>query len=318
MLFRRIPTASEFNGASGKRRTRHITGVFSWYANPLYWMALGQHNRARTIMFCVFALLFAMSFIFDKRVAPPDLDFQEDVTALGWGYFLWVLSIAVLLFGQAVRFSGVPPFLIPISIIIPIYVGYNWIYNYYYIGKESQYLIQSERNRIYDLECKDADTEVFSSADNVESIYLDDFVQEYQRSFFWWKKASGGFSIPAYVNSGYLVFGEEDNYTNNDKNPERNTPYVRYSSKKYNHVNEIKSDIAIYVERKSYSKKINLIVESVTVEDLRKGEVLVTSKYVYDEHSRRLCGATGWGEYSLEKVIVKALGLRRQYPSIYQ
>lgn len=294
-----------------------FVGAFSWYANPLFWIALYYSNKPRSIIISIFALLLALSFVFYKRVMYIDIDFQKDITSLGWGYFFWLFSMSIFLIGQIFRFSGAPSFLIPISTLIPIILGGKIIYGYYYEKADSQYRTQLERDRIYDLECEDSGTKIFGSAQGIKSIYLKGSTEEYRKYFLVWKRKSGGLSINSYANSGYIMFGEEYNYHQKHSNPEMNTPYTRYLSQRTSYVNEITSDASIVIEKNIYPPSVHLVVGKVIIEDRRNNKILATSKYVYDEYGYRLCGETSNNEFSISKLAIETLGLKRQFSSIY-
>ncbi|MES2673846.1 MAG: hypothetical protein V4660_06370 [Pseudomonadota bacterium] len=300
-----------------------LVGAFAWYANPFFWFAVVKNKKFISIMLSAFSLFLALSFISYKRVMYVNFDFQKEITFFGWGYFLWVLAISVFLVGQVFKFLDAPAVLIPISTCIPILcIGYI-IYGYYYTNADSQYYVQQERNRIYELECRDAGAKIYDVGHDIKSVYFKGHAGEYSRRFLSWEKQSSGFYINAYVNSGYLLFGEEYNYSRNDSKTETNTLYTRYSSQKNSnkngdeYVNEITSDVSIVIEDTTYPKRVNLKVSTIVIEDRRSNRILAKAKYVFDDYGQRLCGETSNGKFSVQELVKKTLALKRQYPSIY-
>jgi hypothetical protein len=296
-----------------------FVGAFAWYANLFLWIALAKAQKSISILFSSIALVLAISFFFYKRIMYIDLDFQKDITSIGWGYFLWVLSISIFLVGQFFRFCKAPKIFIPISALIPTLFFGNLFYDYYYINEGSQYQLQQERNRIYDVECREAVTKIYSLGEDIKSVYLKGNAGEYISKYNRWERQSGWLSISALVNSGYLQYGEEYNYNQTDRVAERNTQYTRYSSysNSREYVNELTSDASITVEEINYPNRVNLKVGIITIEDRRNNKILAKSKYVFDEYGYRFCGETSKGKFSIDDLAMKTLQLKRQYSSIY-
>jgi hypothetical protein len=300
-----------------------IVGVFAWYANPLFWFALYKHKDTVSMVAAFFALLLALSFLSYKRVMYIDMDFQKEITSLGWGYFLWLLSISIFLIGQIFVFCGAPKYLVPISTMFPITVIGYFIYIHYYKVEDSQYSVQKERDRIYRLECVSAGTKIYEIVDNVRSVYISGGVSEYERHLNLWKIKSNGFFLNGYVNSGFLLFYEQENFYRKNADEKRNTPFERYSSS-YNsykngkeYIDEITSDASVIIKNIEYPGIYEMKVGQITIKDRRTDKILAESKYVYDVHGKRLCGETSKGVYSLHDLVKRVMSLKKQFPSIY-
>jgi len=84
-----------------------LDGHFSWYANPLFLLALifvNRPQRSSTLGFIAFAL--AVSFLFHKNIIVSEAPTYEVIISYGWGYGLWVTSLAVFSIGQLLRAQG--------------------------------------------------------------------------------------------------------------------------------------------------------------------------------------------------------------------
>jgi hypothetical protein len=72
-------------------------GHFSWLANPAFLIAqLMYRTRDRSLRACTVALLLALSFLLHRTIAVSEAPTYASIVGYGWGYYLWVLSIAVL------------------------------------------------------------------------------------------------------------------------------------------------------------------------------------------------------------------------------
>jgi len=75
---------------------------FGWYANPAFALAVltaGTRPR-RAAWFACTALLLALTVPFHGYVRVHEIASRSPVTAYGWGYALWVASMALLAGGQ--------------------------------------------------------------------------------------------------------------------------------------------------------------------------------------------------------------------------
>ncbi|HVJ39227.1 MAG TPA: hypothetical protein VM687_15685 [Stenotrophomonas sp.] len=81
---------------------------FGWFANPAFALAvtMASSRPRRSVVFAAAGLLLALSFPFYSYVRVHELSSQSRVSAYGWGYALWIASMAVLVAGQASQTRG--------------------------------------------------------------------------------------------------------------------------------------------------------------------------------------------------------------------
>lgn len=80
-------------------------GIIAWFANPLLvvsWI-LSRMRRTRKIAFflAIAALLVAVSFLLVSDVMRDEAGNRARVSSYGIGYWLWLTSITVAMFGAA-------------------------------------------------------------------------------------------------------------------------------------------------------------------------------------------------------------------------
>lgn len=74
-----------------------VDGHFSWIANPAYLIAhLMYRTREWSFRASAVALLLALSFLLHPTIAVSEAPTYANIVGYGWGYILWVLSIATL------------------------------------------------------------------------------------------------------------------------------------------------------------------------------------------------------------------------------
>lgn len=80
-----------------------VFGLFGWFANPLYGIALLLRRRLRwlSLFLGVWALYLALASHGIQRL-PDNINYSfHDVSAFAVGYYLWLLAIAAFCIGQA-------------------------------------------------------------------------------------------------------------------------------------------------------------------------------------------------------------------------
>lgn len=81
-----------------------VDGVFSWYANPLFWLALLLWCRPLlSAIALVGALALALSFLGVEQMSADEAGHMADVLGYGPGYYLWLAALGVALCRQAYR-----------------------------------------------------------------------------------------------------------------------------------------------------------------------------------------------------------------------
>lgn len=84
-----------------------LGGHFSWFANPLYFIAIGIRRKRNglSLVLSIFSLLLALSFLIHNRIITDEGGGTGAITAYGFGYYLWVISILLLVFSNLNTFT---------------------------------------------------------------------------------------------------------------------------------------------------------------------------------------------------------------------
>lgn len=79
-----------------------LIGIFYWYANVIYLIALIKAkdlNLSSTLGFLALAL--ALLFLSEKEIVINESPETAPITGYGWGYILWVSSFGIFWIGQS-------------------------------------------------------------------------------------------------------------------------------------------------------------------------------------------------------------------------
>lgn len=291
-----------------------LDGHFSWYANPAFLLALVFVNRPlRSSFFGFIGLALAVSFIFHKKIAVSEAPTYATIVAYGWGYGLWVTSMASLAVGQLLRARGVEDSQISIASLViccTVLVGYL---TYYMIGDSSLFSIHREREREFESRCATAGEFFAKRTNDAKGIFFDpDWSADigYDKNKPEFKYITGGSVLGlGLVNSGYLLFYE----TRDAKTP---NSYIKYVLRDWKGTKSDQLDSEYTVITKSYPipPRLNIYGATVTIKDLRDDSLVATSTFFLERENGRFCGNSR-GQFSARLFIPEALGLTRQYSS---
>jgi len=289
---------------------------FSWYANPLYLFALLSAKRPnRSTALGTAALALALSFLFYEKIVVSEAPTYKTIVSYGWGYGLWVTSIAVLVIGQLLRAKKVESrkiasiSLASCGIIIIVYMAY------YFIGDSSLFSIRTERNQEFLKRCASSGAQIYKKTDDVRGIYFDpDWGQRisFNRKKPNFKYISGaGVLGLGQLNSGHILF-----YETRDRRDPNN--YVKYVLRDHKGIpsNHLESEYAVITKYYKIPSRLNISGATVTIKDLRDNSILATSTFFIERESGKFCGNETLG-LSTSAFMTEVLGLKRKYPSAY-
>lgn len=252
-----------------------IGGHFSWFANPLYLIAVIYRNKNHQLAFfyTFLSLLFAMSFLLHKQILVDEGGGSQFITSYGYGYFLWLLSIVIMLFSQLsnlhtlsirackiVLISNV----VYLATVIAMVVMFA---NHYYLSETSHHKLVTERNIFFKLNCPNAVERFYNKPREVNGIYFSD--NNYRLNAI------------GYFNSGYISFYE----TNNDKS--NGKPYIRFSKGSPNgqEVDHINSEYSVVYNNitSDLRKELGIHGANILVIDNSNNHVIASNTF-YESH----------------------------------
>ncbi len=291
-------------------------GHFSWYANPLYVLALVFYRRPRASgTLALLALVLAASFLLHARIAVSEAPTYQSIVAYGWGYALWLTAMATLAVGQYLRARGTDSRRITMAtlacggVVLAAYLAY------YTLGEHALFGTGQERNRVFAQYCAGAGERIYKKADDVKSIFFDpDWEQRVTaRSHLNTESsyASGAGVIGlAHLNQGQLAFYE----TRDRHDPAR---YLRFKLGDFQGqtVDRLESEYAVVTDTPAIPPRLKLIGGTVTIKDLRDSSVLATATFFLDKETGQFCGNSR-GAFSTSAFVTEVLGMKKKYPSI--
>lgn len=290
-----------------------LDGHLSWYANPLFLLALVFHRRPlRSSILGLVALALAASFLLHGRIAVSEAPTYQSIVAYGWGYALWLTAFATLSLGQWLRARGTDARRTSIASFSCFGVCLAGFLAYYALGESSLSAISKERDLFFAQKCGSAGERISKKADGVKGIFFDpDWevrVSAQSRSNPGASHASGSGVIGlGLLNRGHLAFYETR---------ERNDParYLKFEFGDFRgkQVKRLESEYAVITETPEIPPKLNIVGATVTIQDLRDASVLASATYFLDQRSGKFCGNSR-GAFATSEFVTEVLGLKKMY-----
>ncbi|WP_051304891.1 hypothetical protein [Chitinilyticum litopenaei] len=287
-------------------------GHFSWFANPLFLAALIYKNQIRkSCLLGLSALALALSFLLYKEMANGNS--HSPITSYGWGYTLWVTSLAVFSAGQLLRILGSKDWLViaaSTSIGIALLTAYT---GYYLTSENSIYIVNKERAKEFQRRCASSGEQIFKRTSDVSGIFYD---PAWEREIITAPKNfthtnSVGTLGDGSINSGLLLFYE----TRDEENPGK---YLKYTLENRRGIptEKLESEYEVKTVFYNTSDRLSIYGATVTIKDLRDNSILATSTHFVENKNGKFCGNSRGG-FSTSRFIDEVLNLKRQYPSTY-
>jgi len=292
-----------------------LDGHYSWFANPLYFIALVVRKPERSWWICLVALGVALTFLLENRILADAGGYRQTINAYGFGYMLWILSILILAAGHAHRliFEGSQPTALSL-ILIAVFPSSVFGYHYF-AGDDSRFTLVMEQKKVFETQCKQVEHKVYKTVNDTRGIYLNSIYESsFRETDHWWYKRwhpHDGGSIHGRLNSGWIEFYEENNSSTSSK-------YLRHNS--YNSVEEtdtLRSKYAVITDRVEISRKLGVSAAKVTIKNIKTGEPLALTSYAYDSVRNRFCGHSVNGKFSVGEFVDSTLGLHKRFPSSF-
>lgn len=291
-------------------------GHFSWYANPLYVLALVFYRRPRaSSVLAGLALALAASLLLHQRIAVSEAPTYQTIVAYGWGYALWLTAMATLAVGQWMRARGadgrriITATLACGGVLLAAYLAY------YTLGEHALYGAGEERNRVFAQYCASAGEQIYKKTDDVKGLFFDpDWEQRvtaraHLNTGSSYASGSGVIGL-AHLNQGQLAFYE----TRDRHDPAR---YLRFKPGEFQgqKVDRLESEYAVITDTPAIPPRLNLIGGTVTIKDLRDSSVLATATFFLDKQTGQFCGNSR-GAFSTSAFVTEVLGLKKKYASM--
>lgn len=282
-------------------------GVPAWLANPLYLLALinSSKNINRSFVYSFLALLFSLSFLLNQEILMDEGGGKDKVVAYGWGYYLWVLSIAILTINQFVKWitkenykaTSINYKILIAALITMIFIGSGIFFYQYFYSENSHYKLKKFRNDYMKTHCPLAKEVFYEEPNYVKGIYLSEYS---------------------------LVRGEQFTGANNPLHPIKfwEQPYTFsgksvltrfYSSDSYEKdIDKLESEYSVITTElsKELDKKYDIWGTSLAIID-NKSKIKIAETISYSTQGQ-VCNPNQQPEYSYIGFVIKGLRLDRE------
>lgn len=192
-----------------------------------------------------------------------------------------------------------------------------------FIGKDAPYMLSRQAEHLFAARCATAvETIVKVVDDDVEGVYVDPDggVNYGEIKDGVYRYSSFGILGEPLVNSGLLRFFER----NNDRpRPEDNGPasYRRHAAKdwKGEPANELASKYAVLGQKVTTKEeeKLGISGRRTSIVIVGSNEEIASTTYFASNKHHKICGHETNGTYSTSDFVIRALRLKRQFPSAF-
>lgn len=295
-----------------------IGGHFAWFANPLFLIALLTSGRpSRSGMLAFLGLVFALSFLLYEKIVINAVPSYSPIVAYGWGYGLWVTSLAVLTVGQLLQAHMPDERRTAIASISTCALFVAVYATYYVAGKNSLFSIHSQRIQEFESRCALAGEKINKRSNDVKGIFFDpdwewSIGQKYDdKPDFKYISGVGVIGL-GHLNSGHLLFYET-------KDEKKAGSYLKYVLGEYkgSKSDRLESEYAVTTVPADIPARLNIFGATVTITDRRDDSVMATATFFLENESGAFCGNPR-GSFSTSQFITEVLGLSKKYPSVFK
>jgi hypothetical protein len=272
-----------------------LAGYYAWLANPIFLIAVIKFQKPRTsYTLGVVALCLALSFLLHDKIITSEAPTYATITAYGWGYFLWVLSMIVFTAGQYSLTKNRNSKSKLASISVWSISAISVFCLHYFIGENSQFEIEVNRDRIFKEKCLVSGEKVLRKVNDVKGIYFNSYGGGNYEMFEdgSWHHTGGGISGMQILSNGSILFYETKNHHTNETYKGYNKAFRKYVLNDHLGVatDHLESNYAVLISKFDIPKSLNIVAEKITVTDLTNNSVLAEAVYTYDPIDKRFCG----------------------------
>jgi hypothetical protein len=283
---------------------------FGWFANPALAAAvfLARSRPRMSATLASVALILALSFPFYGYVRVQEISSPSAVTAYGWGYALWLTSMASLAAGQWVRMRGAREGLAALAALLA--GGLVLVVHGVYLasGAGGLHAYTKERERVFEASCATAGMHVVRRAEDVRSVFLDPdwswtITQRSVRTSELRYRTSGKIMRNDFLRSGKLEYVET-------APTEGQQDILRFGRGDLAGipVQQLQSGYAVLTQPHDLPFRLGLQGETVMIKDRRNDSLLASASYVVDKQTGRYCGPAG-NTFSAQTFVADVLGL---------
>lgn len=266
-------------------------GQFSWLANPAY-VAAFIARRAEppfSLSLAIVALLLALSFLFNRTIVVNEGGLSDVITGVGWGYFLWVTAMLVLVLAQSHVVWRNPPRILPVVAVVLVGVAVVAFGVHYYLGDTGHWRLARERSTYLASHCGEAMEKIHEYPTSLRGLYLaPDGEEEFRTSVdgrvHGWSQST--LAYPGLI-AGRVTMVEASNDNS------RAHPYRRIMPGKFPGVEVDSLDSDYRVETTSLLTEqrpgLSISHKHIEVRAMDDNRLIAEATYVVDFASRQAC-----------------------------
>jgi len=296
-------------------------GHFTWYANLPYLLAILTYKKRVPSLSLSFISLAILVF-FLSVVKTTDISGHKDmITGYGWGYFLWISAVVILIIGQLLKSEGENNQRNLNSTIVPLaicsIISLSTFAHYFYFSKTAPYALIKERNETFDRICTQVHEQIYQDIDDVKGFYIDPYLGVYC-------KVSSSEKSCRYVQSpvsGLIVRNKIFVERKTKEYYEEDTSEYQYVRILPKHVdkqllkiptNNLESNYSVVATSltEDIDSNLNIWAQSIKIHNINTGEVVAESGFVISEIDNKFCGETKNNTYSTLDFITNSLNLK--------
>ncbi|WP_368563221.1 hypothetical protein [Pseudoxanthomonas sp. UTMC 1351] len=282
---------------------------FGWFANPALAAAvcLARSRPRMSATLASVALVLALSFPFYGYVRVHEISSRSPVAAYGWGYALWVTSMALFAAGQLARVRGARDGFAALTALLAgglVLVAHGI---YLASGAGGLHAYTNERERMFEASCATAGMRVLRRVEGVRSVFLDPdwswtIGQRSLRTTELRYRTDGKIMRNDFLRSGKLEYVES-------AVTEGQQDILRFGRGDLagSPVQQLQSVYAVLTQPHDLPFHLGLWGETVMVKDRRDDSLLASASYVLDSQTGRYCGPPG---FSAQAFAADVLGLK--------
>lgn len=284
---------------------------FSWLANPMYFLALKvrKSNPGRSFFWAICGFLITLEFLRHKSILTDEGGGTAEITGIGWGYYLWLMSILALSHSSLKRSYIEKQHWIQIGLLgVAVATTIGFAQQYYLLPGNHFSLIRQRDKQFTEL-CSQAGESFYSTPSSpITGVYFSERGGRAYRNFMKdrYTQEEGG----AFSNGGIskIPLIELKNDSGNSTQP-----FLRknYGVGPDQPVANLESNYLVMIKNttESIPRNLNLHSREIVVLERGRDQPLARMIYAVSRNDNRFCGKLHNGRFSEQDFVFRALKL---------
>jgi hypothetical protein len=274
-------------------------GVFggypNWFANPIYLIAfvLQEKKPKISLGLAIAALILSFSFLLYRSFPINEAGGTSPIVGYGWGYYLWLMAIALFASAQARKCTW-EPFERYTHVPVGYYLRHTFLivgtisvafFAHFYISNNGQNVLQTERAILFAARCAEATEMVMTSPRPVHGVYVyPDWDAMVGRN----GSLGGGILGRSLVGRDDLAFYETRNESKSGKPIKR---FYRAKDAKVEQVDEVVSEYSVITKSltEGLRKELGIYGTQVLIIDNKTRRPIAEARYFVSLADKRVC-----------------------------